>query len=53
MGDALQTVDLEHGAKGHWIGDKDALNVLIWYHGATATYLDNRGAMFFLIANWL
>ncbi|POR35140.1 Lipase/thioesterase family protein [Tolypocladium paradoxum] len=28
-----ETVDLGHGAKGHWIGDKHAQNVLIWYHG--------------------
>lgn len=28
-----ETVDLGYGAKGHWIGDKDAQNVLIWYHG--------------------
>lgn len=45
LGDTLQTVDLEHGAKGHWIGDKNALNVLIWYHGVTATYFDNRDAI--------
>ncbi|KAJ5742047.1 hypothetical protein N7533_011456 [Penicillium manginii] len=28
-----QTVQLEHGALGHWIGDRDATNVMIWYHG--------------------
>ncbi|KAK8918010.1 putative carboxylesterase 6 [Metarhizium anisopliae] len=28
-----QTVSLGHGAKGHWVGDKHAKNVLIWYHG--------------------
>ncbi|KAK2811160.1 hypothetical protein FQN49_008479 [Arthroderma sp. PD_2] len=28
-----QTVQLEHGAQGHWIGKKDAKNVLIYYHG--------------------
>ncbi|KAG5293032.1 alpha/beta hydrolase fold protein [Histoplasma ohiense] len=28
-----QTVPLEHGAQGHWIGNKDAKNVLIYYHG--------------------
>ncbi|KAE8396189.1 Alpha/Beta hydrolase protein [Aspergillus alliaceus] len=32
-GAAPQTVTLDHGAKGHWIGDKNARNVLIWYHG--------------------
>ncbi|OAA40634.1 lipase/thioesterase family protein [Metarhizium rileyi] len=30
---AQHTVDLSHGAKGHWIGDADARHVLIWYHG--------------------
>ncbi|RAQ45599.1 lipase/thioesterase family protein [Aspergillus flavus] len=28
-----QTIELEYGAKGHWIGNKNARNVLIWYHG--------------------
>ncbi|KAF3482536.1 alpha/beta hydrolase fold protein [Arthroderma uncinatum] len=28
-----ETVQLEHGAQGHWIGKKDAKNVLIYYHG--------------------
>ncbi|KKZ60491.1 hypothetical protein EMCG_04855 [[Emmonsia] crescens] len=28
-----QTVPLEHGAQGHWIGNKDAKNVLIYFHG--------------------
>lgn len=28
-----QTVDLGHGALGHWVGDKNADNVLVWYHG--------------------
>ncbi|KAK2744152.1 hypothetical protein FQN57_004412 [Myotisia sp. PD_48] len=28
-----QTVQLDHGAQGHWIGNKDAKNVLIYYHG--------------------
>jgi hypothetical protein len=28
-----QTVDLGGGATGHWLGNKDAKNVLIWYHG--------------------
>ncbi|RAK98598.1 putative 6-hexanolactone hydrolase [Aspergillus ibericus CBS 121593] len=27
------TVLLNHGAKGHWIGNKDAKKVLIYYHG--------------------
>lgn len=29
-----QSVELSHGASGHWIGDPNATNVLIWYHGA-------------------
>jgi len=28
-----QTVQLENGALGHWIGDRNAKNVMIWYHG--------------------
>ncbi|PGH14584.1 hypothetical protein AJ79_02919 [Helicocarpus griseus UAMH5409] len=28
-----QTVSLDHGALGHWIGDKNAKNVLIYFHG--------------------
>ncbi|EGX96227.1 lipase/thioesterase [Cordyceps militaris CM01] len=28
-----ETVALAHGAKGHWVGNKNATNVLIWYHG--------------------
>ncbi|PGH06482.1 hypothetical protein GX51_02306 [Blastomyces parvus] len=28
-----QTVQLDHGAQGHWIGNKDAKNVLIYFHG--------------------
>ncbi|TQW00826.1 hypothetical protein V2A60_001866 [Cordyceps javanica] len=27
------TVALAHGAQGHWVGNKNATNVLIWYHG--------------------
>ncbi|RDW64309.1 lipase/thioesterase family protein [Aspergillus mulundensis] len=27
------TVQLDHGAMGHWIGDPDAKNILVWYHG--------------------
>lgn len=29
-----KTVPLKDGASGHWIGDKNAKNVLIYYHGA-------------------
>jgi hypothetical protein len=28
-----QSVELGHGALGHWVGDRNASNVLIWYHG--------------------
>ncbi|EEH36233.1 alpha/beta hydrolase fold protein [Paracoccidioides lutzii Pb01] len=28
-----QTVALDHEAEGHWIGNKDAKNVLVYYHG--------------------
>lgn len=28
-----QSVELAHGSKGHWIGNKQAKNVLVWYHG--------------------
>lgn len=28
-----QSVKLGHGALGHWIGDRNAKNVLVWFHG--------------------
>jgi hypothetical protein len=28
-----ETVTLPHGTVGHWIGKKDAKNVLVYYHG--------------------
>lgn len=28
-----ESVDLGNGALGHWIGDRDADNVIVWYHG--------------------
>ncbi|KAE8364314.1 Alpha/Beta hydrolase protein [Aspergillus caelatus] len=28
-----ETVPLNHGAQGHWIGNKNAKNVVIYYHG--------------------
>ncbi|KAK2801410.1 hypothetical protein FQN51_005304 [Onygenales sp. PD_10] len=28
-----ETIKLEHGGLGHWIGNKDAKNVLIYFHG--------------------
>lgn len=27
------TVNLGNGGLGHWVGDKNAENVLVWYHG--------------------
>ncbi|KAJ5924123.1 hypothetical protein N7466_008310 [Penicillium verhagenii] len=37
------TVELSHGATGHWIGDPNATNVLIWYHGGGFCLPSNRG----------
>ncbi|KAG6000459.1 hypothetical protein E4U21_005413 [Claviceps maximensis] len=28
-----RVIELSHGARGNWIGDPDAKNVLLWYHG--------------------
>lgn len=28
-----QTVELGNGSLGHWVGDRNAPNVLVWYHG--------------------
>lgn len=36
-GFAPQTVKLNHGALGSWIGNKDAKNIIIYYHGKEAT----------------
>jgi hypothetical protein len=33
VGVKSQSVELGHGAQGHWIGDRNAKNVLIWFHG--------------------
>lgn len=39
-----QTVDLGcHGAKGHWIGNKNAKHVLVWYHGGGFCLPANAG----------
>jgi hypothetical protein len=27
------SVDLEHGAKGHWLGHHDAKYVMVYFHG--------------------
>ncbi|CAL5871749.1 uncharacterized protein PFLUO_LOCUS6002 [Penicillium psychrofluorescens] len=32
-GQAPETVKLAHGAVGHWVGNKNAKNVLLYYHG--------------------
>ncbi|KKK23215.1 hypothetical protein AOCH_007384 [Aspergillus ochraceoroseus] len=32
-GETPRTVQLNHGAMGHWIGDPHAQHILIWYHG--------------------
>ncbi|KAH8703597.1 putative flavin-binding monooxygenase [Talaromyces proteolyticus] len=37
------TVDLGGGAKGHWLGNKEAKNVLIWIHGGGFACPANRG----------
>lgn len=29
-----ETVTLPHNTEGHWIGNKDAKTVIIYYHGA-------------------
>jgi protein subunit release factor B len=28
-----ETIDMQNGAKGHWLGPSDAKNVLIFFHG--------------------
>ncbi|KAG6040953.1 hypothetical protein E4U41_006544 [Claviceps citrina] len=43
-----ETVDLGHGALGHWLGSKDAKNVLIWYHGGGFCLPANMGYFKFL-----
>ncbi|KAG5984134.1 hypothetical protein E4U55_005933 [Claviceps digitariae] len=42
------TVDLGNGALGHWLGSKDAKNVLIWYHGGGFCLPANMGYFKFL-----
>ncbi|QPH06384.1 hypothetical protein C2857_004812 [Epichloe festucae Fl1] len=43
-----ETVDLGDGAQGHWLGSKDAKNVLIWYHGGGFCLPANTGYFKFL-----
>ncbi|KAJ5784753.1 uncharacterized protein N7503_009965 [Penicillium pulvis] len=38
-----ESVELSHGATGHWIGDPNATNVVIWYHGGGFGLPSNRG----------
>ncbi|KAJ5162525.1 hypothetical protein N7492_007917 [Penicillium capsulatum] len=38
-----QTVELSHGGLGHWIGDRNAPNVLVWYHGGGFALPANAG----------
>ncbi|KAA8644900.1 hypothetical protein EYZ11_007482 [Aspergillus tanneri] len=37
------TVKLDHGAMGHWMGDRKATNVLVWYHGGGFALPANEG----------
>ncbi|KAI2790370.1 hypothetical protein POX_d05881 [Penicillium oxalicum] len=37
------SVDLGHGALGHWVGNPAAKNVLIWYHGGGFSLPANMG----------
>lgn len=30
-----ETVALPHNTEGHWIGNKNAKNVIVYYHGAS------------------
>lgn len=34
-----ETVKLEDGGLGHWVGDRNATNVIVWYHGKHAQRL--------------
>lgn len=38
-----QSVTLDHGAHGHWIGDKNADNVIVWFHGGGFSLPANIG----------
>jgi hypothetical protein len=33
FGYKAESVELSHGATGHWVGDPNATNVVIWCHG--------------------
>lgn len=32
------SVPLKHGAVGHWVGDKNAKNVIVYYHGTSPLF---------------
>lgn len=49
QGFEAQTVQLEHGGLGHWIGNKDAKNVLVYYHGMDIVVVPNPGLSLILI----
>jgi hypothetical protein len=34
-----EVVDLPHGTEGYWLGNKDAKNVIIYYHGTSILLL--------------
>lgn len=33
-----EVVDLPHGTEGYWLGNKNAKNVIIYYHGTSKSY---------------
>lgn len=33
-----EVVDLPHGTEGYWLGNKNAKNVIIYYHGKSISY---------------
>jgi len=44
-GKVPESVQLGDGALGHWVGDKNADNVIIWYHGMyNSSYKEDRAA---------
>ncbi|KAJ5247711.1 hypothetical protein N7468_002694 [Penicillium chermesinum] len=42
-GQVAETVELEHGGLGHWVGDRNATNVIVWYHGGGFNLPANEG----------
>ncbi|KAE8380508.1 alpha/beta hydrolase fold protein [Aspergillus bertholletiae] len=47
MGLQPETVPLKHDAQGHWIGSKNAKNVVIYYHGGGFAVPGSTGHMSF------